>query len=92
MASLTEMLNDVKAHLEHGAELVASHVPALVEWATRVDSNPLVKTAVAAIEAELPEGAQQMIANLINEAVTEFAKLAPPPAPADPAPAEEPAA
>ena len=40
------MLAEVKTHLERGAELLASHVPALAEWAAKAEADPLVQAAV----------------------------------------------
>lgn len=101
MASITEMLNDVKAHLEHGAELVASHVPALVEWATKAEADPLVQAAIGLV---VPDATRQMLASLLKsveadvvqvaaaaKTAAEQAAAAQPPA--DPAPeADQPAA
>ena len=60
---VTGMLSDVKAHLEHGAELLASHVPALVELAGRIEADPFVGLAIST--ALSPEG-KAAVSDLIH--------------------------
>lgn len=60
---ISQMLTDVKAHLEQGAELAVSHIPALVQWAERAEADPLVQ---AAIDAEIPPSTRAMLAGLIK--------------------------
>lgn len=67
-----EMLSDLKAHLEHGEQLLASHVPALVEWATKAESDPLVQAAVSLV---VPEGTKAMLAGLLKSVEAEVQKV-----------------
>ena len=91
---MSQMLADVKAHFEHGAELLASHVPALVEWAEKAEADPLVQ---AAIDLVVPANTRAMLATLLKSVeadvaqVSEAAKaaaVATPPTAAEPAPGE----
>jgi hypothetical protein len=93
---VTGMLSDLKAHLEHGAELLASHVPALVELAGRIEADPFVGLAIST--ALSPEG-KAAVGDLIHrmEAYEQAHAAAagaeaPPATPADPGGAEAPAA
>jgi hypothetical protein len=85
---VTALLTDVKAHLEHGAELLASHVPALVELAGKIEADPLVQTA---INLAVPETTRSMLVALLKSVeadvaqVTEAAKAAAAAPPAEPA-------
>ena len=92
---MKEMLQDVKAHLAQGEQLLASHIPGLVEWAERAEADPLVQ---AAIDLAVPASTRAMLAGFLKtfeadlqqvEAAAAAAAQAPPadPAPADPAPA-----
>ena len=73
MASLSEILTDLRTHLEHGAELLASHVPALVELAAHVESDPLVKTA---IDLVVPPTTRDMLATLLKSVEADAAQVA----------------
>lgn len=89
---ISQMLNDVKSHLEQGAELVASHLPALVEWAEKAEADPLVQ---AAIDLAVPASTRVMLASLlksveadakqIEAAATQAAQAPPADPPAEPA-------
>lgn len=70
---LTEMLTDVKNHFEHGAELLASHVPALVDLAARIQADPLVQTA---INLAVPEASRPALAGILKSFETEIAHVA----------------
>ena len=89
------MLNDVKSHFEHGAELLASHVPALVDLAAKIESDPLVQTA---INLAVPEASRPALAGILKSFEAELqhveadAKTAALAAAAEPSPAAEPAA
>ena len=82
------MLNDVKAHLEQGAELVATHLPALVPWAERAEADPLVQ---AAIDAEIPPSTRVMLAGLIKGVEAEVKQVEAAAAAAAQPPADPPA-
>lgn len=69
---LTEMITDLKAHLDHGEQLAASHIPALVEWAARAEADPLVQ---AAISLAVPEGTKTMLAGLLKSVEAEVQKV-----------------
>jgi hypothetical protein len=88
---ITEMLADLKTHLEQGEQLLASHVPALVEWATKAQSDPLVQKAISLV---VPDETRTMLVNLLDaveqnvkqvEAAAAAAAAAPP-AETEPAP------
>ncbi len=94
---LVAMLNDVKAHLEHGEQLLASHIPGLVDLAQKVAADPLVQTA---INLAVPEASRPALAGILKSFETEIqhveadakqAALAAA-APAEPSPAPEPPA
>ena len=88
---VTALLTDVKTHLEHGAELLASHVPALVELATKIEADPLVE---AAINLAVPPTTRVMLVTLLKSVeadvaqVTEAVKAAAAVPPAETAPAD----
>lgn len=89
---ITAMLSDVKTHLEHGAELLASHVPQLVELAGKIEADPLVE---AAINLAVPASTREMLASLLKSVEAEVANVeqaAKAPAPQEPAAEPEPAA
>lgn len=69
---LTEMLTDVKSHLEHGEQLLASHVPALVEWATKAESDPLVQAAIGLV---VPGATKTMLAGLLKGVEAEVQRV-----------------
>ena len=90
---ISQMLADLKAHLEHGAELVASHVPVLIEWAQKAEADPLVQVAV---DLAVPPETRAMLAGLLKsfeaevqrvEAATTAQAQAAAPLPEAPAPA-----
>ena len=98
--AIGEMLSDLKAHLEHGEQLLASHIPALVEWATKAESDPLVQAAVGLV---VPDATKTMLASLLKSVEADVQKIeadatskaaeaaAAAATPADPAPETEPA-
>lgn len=69
---LSEMVADMKTHLEHGAELLASHVPGLIEWAEKAESDPLVQ---AALNAVLPASARATLAELVTKFEADFKQI-----------------
>jgi hypothetical protein len=69
---ISQMLADVKTHLEHGVELAASHIPALVEWAAKVESDPLVQAAISLV---VPDGTKTMLAGLLKSVEAEVQKV-----------------
>jgi hypothetical protein len=95
---MSSMLSDLKEHLAHGEQLLASHIPALVEWATKAEADPLVQ---AAIDLAVPASTRTMLAGLLKQVEAEVKQVEaeavaaaqtpsasePEPAPADPAPA-----
>lgn len=60
---MSQMLSDLKGHLEQGGQLLASHIPGLVEWAERAESDPLV---AAAIDLAVPASTRTMLASLLK--------------------------
>jgi hypothetical protein len=88
---ISQMLTDVKAHFEAGEQLLASHIPGLVEWAGKAEADPLVQ---AAIDLAVPASTRAMLASLLKSVEAEVkqveadaaAAAAQPPAeaPADP--------
>jgi DNA polymerase IIIc chi subunit len=86
---VSQMLSDLKAHLEHGAELVASHVPVLVEWAQKAESDPLVQ---AAIDLAVPASTRAMLATLLKTVEAEVRQVEAEAAAAAQQPPAEPAA
>ncbi len=85
---ISQMLNDVKAHLEQGAELVASHLPALVQWAERAEADPLVQ---AAIDLAVPAETRVMLAGLLKSVEADVQQLQAAAAAAAAQPADPPA-
>lgn len=85
------MLSDVKAHLEHGAELAGSHLPALLHVAGVISGDPFVQ---AAINTALSDQGKALVVDLMGRlealeqahaaAVQQLAE-APAELPADPA-------
>jgi hypothetical protein len=69
---ISQMLSDVKAHLEQGAELVATHLPALVQWAERAEADPLV---AAAIDLAVPPETRTMLAGLLKSVEADVQRL-----------------
>jgi hypothetical protein len=69
---ISEMLTDLKSHLEHGEQLLASHVPALVEWATKAESDPLVQ---AALNLAVGPETKAMLATFLKNAEAEFQRV-----------------
>jgi hypothetical protein len=87
---MSQMLSDLKEHLEHGGQLLASHIPALVEWATKAEADPLVQ---AAIDLAVPASTRTMLAGLLKSVEAEVKQVeaeavaAAAQTPADPPPA-----
>jgi hypothetical protein len=69
---ISAMLTDVKDHLEHGAELVASHIPALIDWAQKAEADPLVATA---IDLAVPPETRTMLAALLRSVEAEVQRV-----------------
>lgn len=67
------MIGSLEEHLKHGAELAASHVPALVEWATKVQSDDLVQAAIGLV---VPPATRTMLVGLLKSVETEVARVA----------------
>jgi hypothetical protein len=86
---ISQMLTDVKDHLEHGAELVASHVPALIEWAQKAEADPLVQVA---IDLAVPPETRAMLAGLLKSVEAEVQRAEANAAAQVQAPAEQPEA
>lgn len=85
---MSQMLSDLKEHLAHGAELLASHVPALIEWAEKAEADPLVQ---AAIDLAVPASTRVMLAGFLKTFEAEVKQVEADAAaaaqqPADPAP------
>jgi hypothetical protein len=89
---MSQMLSDLKEHLEQGGQLLASHIPGLIEWAEKAEADPLVQ---AAIDLAVPAPTRVMLAGLLKSAEAEFQRVAaeaaaaaqqPPAAPAPEAP------
>lgn len=70
--AIGEMLTDLKAHLEHGEQLLASHIPALVEWATKAESDPLVQAAISLV---VPDATKTMLAGLLKGVEAEVQRV-----------------
>jgi hypothetical protein len=68
---ISQMLTDVKNHLEQGAELVASHLPVLVEWAEKAEADPLVQTA---IDLAVPPSTRTMLATFLKAVEADVAQ------------------
>lgn len=88
--SLLALANDMKTALEDGETRVRTvldqHMPAILELAERVESDPLIQAAEA---AALPAGAKVIVAEFIAKLAAEFpGHAAAEPAPAEPQPAE----
>lgn len=70
---MSAMLSDLKSHLEHGGQLLASHVPGLIEWAEKAEADPLVQ---AAIDLAVPAPTRVMLAGLLKGVEAEVARVA----------------
>jgi hypothetical protein len=70
---ITEMLGELKTHLEHGAELAASHIEPIVEWAAKAEGDPLVQAALGLV---VPEGTRAMLASLLKSVEEDVQKVA----------------
>ena len=70
---MLQELNDLKSHLEHGAELLTSHVPGLLELAAKLEQDPLVQAAVGLL---VPETTRTMLANLLKAAEADAVAVA----------------
>lgn len=60
---LVAMLNDVKAHFEHGGQLAESHLPALLHVAGVISGDPFVQ---AAINTALSDSGKAIVADLMT--------------------------
>lgn len=69
---VTTMLNDVKDHLEHGAELAASHIPQLVAVAAQVEADPLVQAAIGLV---VPDTTRSMLVTLLKSVEADVAQV-----------------
>ena len=88
---MSQMISDLKEHLAQGEQLLASHIPGLVEWAERAEADPLVQ---AAIDLAVPASTRMMLAGLLKGVEAEVQKAeadAAAAAPAEPDPAPAPA-
>jgi hypothetical protein len=88
---MSQMISDLKEHLAQGEQLLASHIPGLVEWAERAEADPLVQ---AAINLAVPASTRMMLAGLLKGVEAEVQKAeadAAAAAPAEPDPAPAPA-
>ena len=59
----SEIVNDVKTHLEQGAELAASHVAPLLDLAGKIESDPLVQAAANIV---VPASSRGMLADFLR--------------------------
>ena len=60
---LVGMLNDVKAHFEHGGQLAESHLPALLHVGGVIASDPLVQ---AAVNTTLSDAGKGLVVDLVQ--------------------------
>jgi len=60
---LVAMLNDVKAHFEHGGQLAESHLPSLLHVAGVISGDPFVQ---AAINTALSDSGKAIVADLMT--------------------------
>jgi len=66
------MITDLKSHLEHGEQLAASHIPALVEWAAKAEADPLVQAAISLV---VSPATKVMLAGFLKNAEAEFQRV-----------------
>jgi len=71
--TLAEIVNDVKAHFEHGRDLLESHLPGLMELAGKIEADPLVQ---AAIGLAVPDSTRVMLAELLKSVEAETKQVA----------------
>jgi hypothetical protein len=69
---ISQMLTDVKEHLAQGEQLLASHIPGLVEWAERAEADPLVQ---AALDLAVPASTRAMLASLLKSVEAEVKQV-----------------
>jgi hypothetical protein len=69
---MSQMLSDLKEHLEHGEQLLASHIPGLIEWAQKAEADPLV---MAAIDLAVPASTRAMLASLLKSVEAEVQQV-----------------
>jgi len=88
---MTQINSHLKEHVAQGEQLLASHIPGMVEWAQRAEADPLVQ---AAIDLAVPASTRMMLAGLLKGVEAEVQKAeadAAAAAPAEPDPAPAPA-
>ena len=69
---MSQMLTDLKEHLAHGEQLLASHIPGLVEWAQKAEADPLVQ---AAIDLAVPAPTRAMLAGFLKSFEAEAQRI-----------------
>ena len=67
------LLSDVKEHLASGAELLVSHIPALVDLAGKIEADPLVQTAINLV---VPDTTRAMLVGLLKSVEADAAQVA----------------
>lgn len=83
MDHILAMLEDLKAHLEHGGQLAGSHLPVLADVAAKIAADPFVQLAINTLLSDEGKG---LVADLVHRLEAyEQAKAAAAP-PAEPAP------
>lgn len=85
---ISQMLTDVKSHLAQGEQLLASHIPGLIEWAERAEADPLV---MAAIDLAVPASTRTMLASLLKSVEADAQQIEAAATAAAQAPAADPA-
>jgi hypothetical protein len=70
--TLSEIVTDVKAHFEHGKDLLESHLPALVALAGKAESDPLLRFAVDSL---LPASARAMLVDLGTKLEADYKQI-----------------
>lgn len=69
---MSQMLSDLKQHLEQGGQLLASHIPGLIEWAEKAEADPLVQ---AAIDLAVPAPTRAMLATMLKSVEAEVQRV-----------------
>lgn len=70
---MSQMLTDLRDHLVHGEQLLASHIPGLIHWAEQAEADPLVQ---AAIDLAVPPETRVMLAGLLKGVEAEVQRVA----------------
>jgi hypothetical protein len=67
-----QIVDELKAYLQHGEQLLTSHVPGLAEWAAKAEADPLVQAALSLV---VPPATKVMLASLLKSVEADVAQV-----------------